>query len=149
MPQAPTWNVLSTNIFLFRLLTPRGKFPGSSGYLDVRDAAKVHILALRGKNDLTPERKKRLIISSPYHLDFNDALKLIAEKRPELRDRLLSGPTPEYPKEQTDLGRVEEVVGLKRSEYHLWESTILDAVDSLIGMEKVWVANGHTVQVPV
>jgi nucleoside-diphosphate-sugar epimerase len=148
IPQTPGESRLSTNTHLFSLIYPDGSFPSISGYVDVRDVAKAHVLALKGHNP-DPKRRKRFPLSSPHALNWDDVIAILAEKRPEIKHRLLSGPAPVYGKGQkvgfTDLKRIEEVTGLKSSEYHTLESTVLDTIDSLLELEKIWVANGHAI----
>ena len=151
IPQEPAWTAISTDLQVFRLISPHGHFPRISGYLDVRDAARAHVLALNGQNP-NPNRRKRFPITSPHAIDYDEVMKMVAEKRPELKSRLVPGPAPKYSKENTvgftDLKRIEEVIGFKPSEFHSLESTILDTIDSLLELEKLWIANGHTVIVP-
>ena len=79
-------------------------------------------------------------------------MKLISEKRPELKSRLVTAPIPTYSAQQTigatDLKRVQDVTGFDPKEYHTLEETFLDTIDSLLELEKVWIANGHEVYVP-
>jgi nucleoside-diphosphate-sugar epimerase len=151
IPDKPTWTVISTDFRLLDLISPHGKFPHRVGYIDVRDLARAHILALNGKNP-DPSRKKRLPINSPHAINYDDVLRLIVTKRPELESWVLPGPAPHYTKAQIipplDLQRVEDVVGLKPSEYHSLESTILDSIDSLLELEKFWASKGHDVRAP-
>jgi nucleoside-diphosphate-sugar epimerase len=152
IPAEPNFPSISTDVHLYRLIVPYGHYPNLSGYLDVRDAAEAHIRALKGK-PADPTRVKRFPISAPTIINYDTVVKIIKDKRPELADRLVKGSAPEYAKAQrvdlTDLKRIEEYTGYKPSEYHSLESTILDTVDSLIKLEKTWIANGHEVKVPV
>jgi nucleoside-diphosphate-sugar epimerase len=152
IPDKPTWTTISTDLHILHLISPHAKFPRLLGYVDVRDVARAHVLALNGKNP-DPSRKKRLPINSPHAINYDDVLRLIVTKRPELESRVLSGPAPHYTKAQIipplDLQRVEDVVGLKPSEYHSLESTILDSIDSLVELEKFWASKGYDVRAPL
>jgi nucleoside-diphosphate-sugar epimerase len=152
IPNKPGWSTISTDIYVLHLISPHATFPTFLGYGDVRDIAKAHVLALNGKS-LDPSRKKRLPINSPHAINYDDVLRLIADKRPELKERVLQGAAPHYTGPQStpplDLQRVEDVLGLKPSEYHSLESTVLDSIDSLLELEKFWASKGHDVRAPV
>lgn len=90
-------------------------------------------------------------ITSPYESDYREAIKYIAEERPELKDRLADpSKAPTWPlyKLELDLKKVEDVVGVDVDSYKTWKETILDAVDSLIALEDYWKSNGFNVEVP-
>lgn len=145
----PANSGISTNDHIQNLLSPNGTFPSSASYTDVRDAAKVVVRALESPPTSVVGRK-RIVLSSPYGLDFRKAIDLIREKRPELRERLVGVEgVPVYARDRApiDFGRVEEVVGMKREEFVPLEETILEAVDAVVGVEKAWEALGYEVVV--
>ncbi|KAH7920152.1 NAD(P)-binding protein [Leucogyrophana mollusca] len=147
---APDFVTLSTDLYIYQMLTPNGKFPAFSAYMDVRDTARVHVEALTSPPD-SAVGHKRLLLSSPHELSYKEALELIAVKRPELKDRLVSvSKMPQYPftKLDVDLKRVEQVTGVKPTSYYSWQETILDAVDALIAVEKDWKNKGHDFTIP-
>ncbi|KAJ6584040.1 hypothetical protein DFH09DRAFT_1308744 [Mycena vulgaris] len=120
----------------------------SPGVLDVRDVACIHIAGL---NPLAPDHSKRVPIVSPYPTDFRDAIKYISDERPELRERLADpSKVPVWPsyKLDVDLAPVEKAFGISFSSYKTWREAILDAVDRFIDVEKHWMSNGFTVEVP-
>ncbi|KAH7913247.1 hypothetical protein BJ138DRAFT_1099614 [Hygrophoropsis aurantiaca] len=84
---APDFVALSTDLYIYQMLDPNGKFPSYAAYMDVRDTAKVHVAALTSPPDSVIGHK-RLLLSSVHELSYEAALKLIADKRPELKDRL-------------------------------------------------------------
>ncbi|RDB17384.1 hypothetical protein Hypma_001850 [Hypsizygus marmoreus] len=141
---------LSTNMFLYSLLSPSGQYPPSPGHIDVRDAAKAHVLALSSPPTATVGRK-RIIIASPREFGFKATVDLIAEKRPELKERLIKAPAPAQPFKRVpvNFGRVEEVLGFRQDEFRTIEETILGTIDSLLSFEKEWVKQGLEVSVPV
>jgi hypothetical protein len=104
------------------------------GYIDVHDTAQAHVLALTVRTNPNPDRKKRFPLTSPHPLNWDTVVALIATHRPELKPRLFTAPAPAYSKAKivprTDYKRVEDVVGLKVSEYHTLQSTVLDTIDS-------------------
>jgi len=145
----PNYTTLSTDLFLFRILQPSGSFP-SVDYIDVRDLARAHVLAL--KSGASPDgRRKRVPIASPYRFDWKTATENLALQRPDLKDRLADAskaPT------STRLGapdfkRLEAVVGMKESEFVKSQDTLLDTVDALVGLEEQWKKAGHEVEIPL
>jgi hypothetical protein len=91
-----------------------------------------------------------MLIASPYDFNFQGVVELIGAKRPELKNRLVTTKPPVFPsyKLPVDLKRVEDVLDVKVDSYKKWEETILDAVDSLIELEKTWKAKGYNVVIP-
>jgi len=145
-PQDPSQSRLSTVTHFYRLLYPDVQFPFFSGYIDVRDTARLHVLALTATNP-NPSRKKRFPLVSPHPFNWDDVVALIAKERPELKSRLRPKPAPVYTKATTiphsDYQRIEEVFGVTVGEFQSVESTVLDTIDSLMKLEEYWIANGH------
>jgi nucleoside-diphosphate-sugar epimerase len=161
----PNYYALSTNLYIYRVLRPDGPYPASPLYVDLRDAALAHVLAL--DSPLSSENKdigrKRLIISSPQPFDFARIKPLLLEKRPELNlgDRFTKvappplvgspGPTGQKPVPNPmpyDVDRLEKVLGMKRTDFKSFEETILAAFDSLVELEKEWVEAGASIDIP-
>ena len=146
LPEEPSRSQISSFSLLFGLIYPNGQFPPFSRYIDIRDAARLRVLALTAHNP-NPERKKRFPLNSPHLADWDDVVALIAKQRPELKPRLTTDPAPVYGKEntiaRTDDKRVEDVFGFKISDYHTVKSTMLDTFDSLVKLEALWLATGH------
>lgn len=133
---------LSTTKSLYRYLTPKFNFPPFSGYIDVRDVARAHVAALNSPPESAIGRK-RLPMASPHDLNYKKAHEYIAEKRPELKSRLVNiNEVPIFPLDRmiVDLERVEQVTGVKVDSYIPWQDTILDTIDALIKIEKEWAA---------
>ncbi|KAG5637664.1 hypothetical protein H0H81_003685 [Sphagnurus paluster] len=145
----PNYHALSTDLYIYRLLDPAGQFMDSPAHADVRDIAKAHVLALNAP--LTSEvGRKRILITSPHGFDMAGTLALIAESRPQLMERLTKGTPPSFGYDRTpiDFKRVEEVLGMTKDDFQVFEDTILDTVDSLLEVEKQWAAQGHEVSIP-
>lgn len=120
------------------------------GYIDVRDLARIHIHALNSPPESEVGRK-RMLIASPLDLNYGEAVRYVAEARPELKDRLNDpDKAPKFPMDHlpTDLNRVAEVCDFKVEDFTPWKDTILDTVDSLIAMEQDWTSKGYKVEVP-
>ncbi|KAF9458262.1 hypothetical protein BDZ94DRAFT_1271033 [Collybia nuda] len=148
-PPTPNYAALSTDLYIYRLLNPTGIFPLSPRYADVRDVAKAHVLALRSPPASSVNRK-RILFASPHEFDFGATVAFIAEKRPELKDRLIKTTPPILPSNNTplDFERIKQVLGMGKGDFTAFESTILDAVDSIVALEKSWVATGAEISIP-
>ncbi|KAK7692305.1 hypothetical protein QCA50_003930 [Cerrena zonata] len=132
---------LSTNGFIYSLLTPNGTGAPGPYAIDVRDVAKALILGLKAP-PTSQVGRKRIILSSAC-ISAKDVVELIASERPELKGRLSKAAfdAPPAPKSALDLSRAKEVLGL---EFRDWKETILAAVDDLIKFEGIWKAKGVT-----
>ena len=131
-----------TNRFVYALIDgERGrpvngfdpKLRGPPTNVDVRDVAKAHVLALKLPPRETP---KRFVLSSS-EFTWIEAVELLAEKRPELKDRLpvITGNEPPLgPVAKLDTSKTESVLGMR--DYVKWEDTILDTIDDLLRVER-------------
>jgi nucleoside-diphosphate-sugar epimerase len=148
-PPTPNYSALSTDLYIYRLLNPIGVFPASPGYVDIRDVAKAHVLALTSPPTSAVGRK-RIPFASPHGFDFGAVVSLIAEKRPELKARLIKATAPTLPYDRTpvDFDRIHQVLGIDKDEFRAIEDTMLDAVDSLLALERAWVAAGAEISIP-
>lgn len=141
---------LSTIDFLWKAILPEG---GSSVILDreqqfigpinvdVRDAARAHVLALTAP-PTSQVGRKRLIVTGPS-MSWVDAVAHLRKAMPELADRLptLADGAAEKPPLTVisgDVKRTEEVLGL--GEYIDWRKTAEDTVRSILEIEKSWAA---------
>ncbi|KAJ3479149.1 hypothetical protein NLI96_g9264 [Meripilus lineatus] len=132
-------SALSTNSMVYELIRPEGAVPIHPSYIDVRDVALALVSALKSPPHSQVGRK-RILMSGDW-FSPKEAVEYIAEVRPELKDRvstnaLNSGPVGTR---NIDNTRLKEVLGLVPRP---WKETILDAVDSLIGLEKEWKSKG-------
>ncbi|KAF7346828.1 Epimerase domain-containing protein [Mycena sanguinolenta] len=143
------FGALSTDVMIYNLLFKDGVFPYFTRYIDVRDVAQAHVRALNSRPTAEVGRK-RIVFSAPYGWSFQQILDLIAEKRPALKGRLIVGTPQEEPFHilPMDFRRVEEVLGMKKSDFYSIEETMLDTVDSLIEMEEHWRSTGRPIQTP-
>ncbi|KAF7339258.1 Epimerase domain-containing protein [Mycena venus] len=133
----PDFRAISTDRVFYNYLFPDGVFSYRTYYIDVRDVAQAH-------------GRKRIIISSPFGWSFQKTRDFIAEQRPALRERLITATPLEPPFNVMPINfeRVEEVLGMKVSDFHTTEQTILDTVDALIQAEEQWVKAGHPIKTP-
>lgn len=95
-------------------------------YIDVRDVAQAHVRALNSRPTAQVGRK-RIVISSPSGWPFSQTIAFIAEQRPELKGRLTTTTPPVLPSDvmPIDFGRVEQVLGMKVSDFHTTEQVSL------------------------
>ncbi|PBK68868.1 hypothetical protein ARMSODRAFT_957981 [Armillaria solidipes] len=137
----PDLSALSSNGSIYALLRPGNtEFPGAPGAIDVRDAARAHVLALQSRPSAEVGRK-RFAIVSPHKSSYKDALAIIAKERPELKDRLTDATlAPEWPSYTlpVEWQKIEDVLGLKADSFIPWDKTVLDAVDSFVRIEGLW-----------
>ncbi|KAI0333881.1 NAD-P-binding protein [Cubamyces sp. BRFM 1775] len=110
-------------------------------YCNVRDVARAHVLALQLPK-LSAEadvRDKRFIVAGPGALLWEDAVKVLQDKRTALKDRLPTlenAPPLPGPLSKVDTTRAREVLGMK--DYVGWEDTLLETIDALLEVEKSW-----------
>ncbi|KAF8190640.1 hypothetical protein K438DRAFT_2018543 [Mycena galopus ATCC 62051] len=146
---APDFGALSTDLIVYNFLFRDGVFPSKSLYIDVRDVAQAHIRALNSPPTAQVGRK-RIVLSSPSGSPFRQTVDFIAEQRPALKERLITA-TPQvqtFDVMPIDFGRVEQVLGMKVSDFHTTEQTTLDTVDALIQVEEQWDRAGHPINTP-
>ena len=143
-PNFPIPSHIGTPRHVYELLTGGSEGPRtypdwvSAHYVDVRDVAKAHILALEAP-PLAEKIHKRLLVSAGmFH--WKDATLLLREKRPELIDRLPTDEVIEKGKLMAfapmDNSLTERAIGLKLEDYIKWEQVVLDTIDMLVQYEK-------------
>ena len=143
-------SALSTAVYLGKLINPEStKYPETQ-WIDVRDVAKAHVLALRSPLEAESSiGRKRLLFASLEDIDFASAVETLAAERPFLKDRLIKlRPIPGADANPIhfDQDRVQAVLGLKAADYTPFEKTLLDNVDELVRLEKKWVTEGAKVE---
>lgn len=149
----PDYAALSTNLHLLHFLRKDGRsFPTTFGSADVRDVARIHVEALHSPSQ-SQVGPKRLPIASPYDSNWKQAVEFVQEAYPELvaQGRLVdpnTAPVFASDKLPVDLGRVEEVTGVRVDSYAPWKETVLGAMEGLLNFEKAWIAKGYTVDIP-
>lgn len=150
---AVNFRSFSSAFYLYALINgPNAVYPYSGGYVDIRDVARAHILALKAPSSSVIGRK-RFALGHPGPNSFRQAIEVLATERPQLKDRLpeLSS-APEWPENNArafDYERIEEILGLEKDSFKEWNDTVLDGVDSLLAVESEWKAKGLEVIPPV
>ncbi|TFK54316.1 NAD(P)-binding protein [Heliocybe sulcata] len=139
----PAPSALGTNGFIYQLIAGKSgrplpsQLPPGPTYVDVRDVARAHVAALK----VPPNRelyKKRFLLT-PGVMLWYDAVKHLAQARPELQDRLPALPEKlelPGPISETDVTPAKEELGIV--EYVPWTKTLEDTVDWLLEAEKSW-----------
>ena len=128
-----------TNLHVYELIDGAPGRP-VSGYdrgapmnVDVRDVARAHVLALK----LPPSSTLNRFTLSTSTFMWTDAVALLAEKRPELKERLpvVTGKEPPLgPVATLDTSKTESVLGMKN--LIKWQDTVLDTIDDQLRVEK-------------
>ncbi|THU92908.1 NAD(P)-binding protein, partial [Dendrothele bispora CBS 962.96] len=133
----------STNKFFYGLIFPEVGYPNHGFWIDVRDVAKCHVKALKAPPTSVVGRK-RLIIASPHDMEYGDALKFLAEARPQLKSRLNKTDPPKWLHYRLpcDFARIEEVLGIKKEHFFTRNETILNTIDDYLVLEEEWVKQG-------
>ncbi|KAF7327140.1 Epimerase domain-containing protein [Mycena kentingensis (nom. inval.)] len=149
-PAANDFAALSTNLQLYNLLFRDGTFPSNANhYIDVRDAAAVHVRALDSNPNIG---RKRVIVASPEGRSVSQILAILTEHNPALAERVLAEEKiPEAPWTDTlplDFKRVENIVGMRKEEFRTPEETFRDTVDALLEVEKHWKEAGVEIGTP-
>ncbi|KAF5365333.1 hypothetical protein D9758_005496 [Tetrapyrgos nigripes] len=148
---------LSSNTFIYQLLQgDKAQLITVAAFIDIRDLARAHILALDSipQSAVSDKKAKRLAIAAPYPTDWEEAVKYLSQERPELKERLvdfkktppiksLKLPEPHpWELQGIEYGRLEEVLGMKKSQFKSWKESVLDTVDSLVKIEEGWKSRG-------
>ncbi|TDL27090.1 NAD-P-binding protein [Rickenella mellea] len=133
---------LSTNGYFYRNVLPAhgGKLPAVQEVtpitIDVRDAAKAHILALRSPSTKEVGRKRLLIGGTNF--TWKNAVDHLASVRPALRARFPDTSEALSPTiAKIDNTRATAVLGLTFTD---WRKTVEDTADTLLAVEKSWAA---------
>lgn len=127
---------MSTNEWVYKLLKKDGEFPEHGGCTDITDAARAHVLALTAP-PTSEVGRKRILMSSEWFL-YKDVMEYLAKERPELKDRLAdASKTKPGPcvGDVVDHSKCKSVLGLVERD---WHESLLEAVDTVIALEKKW-----------
>ncbi|KAH8827418.1 hypothetical protein DL96DRAFT_1249449 [Flagelloscypha sp. PMI_526] len=142
------YSLFSTTTNVYHLLFPNGSFTASRMYGSVEDIAKLHVLALKGK-PASEVGRKRFIVANPLVIDWNEALEVLKKEKPELNGRFIQGKADApQPLPKLEYERLEEVLGFKKADFTPFETTLLATIDSLLEVEKKWMATGEELAVP-
>jgi hypothetical protein len=106
--------------------------------IDIKDAAKVHVKAM--ESNIKTNKQKRLICNGDQ-FEWIDALMLLKEQRPELKNRIVSdldlidrlNQLRAPARLSTKLS--EAVLGIKKGDYIDWKTCILGAIDMFVAWE--------------
>lgn len=151
-PPAPGRSSLGTNEWIYHLITGSGPpsnaktYPrmGTAHTVDVRDAAKAHVLALtappllaeNADGSKTTRRKRLITIGGTF--TWPQAAEHLKVVRPDLKERLEkdeSGPR-RVSCCTVDTKLTEEVIGMRADEMIPWKKCVEDTVDCLLDWEK-------------
>ncbi|KAF5357293.1 hypothetical protein D9758_005847 [Tetrapyrgos nigripes] len=130
--------------FMYSFIYPDAQYPVFLLHTDVRDLALAHLNALKAPPTSAIGRK-RVFFASPHDLDYKDVFALLAEKRPQLKERFnkREPPVPPLTRVPCDFKRIEEVTGFKPEDMRTVEQTLLDLYDDCLMLEEKWKAEGR------
>ncbi|OJT14017.1 hypothetical protein TRAPUB_9427 [Trametes pubescens] len=136
---------MSTNGLLYQLLNPAGTFFAPLLLLiDVRDVARATVHALT----TPPAEKRKRLLFVPHSVSWKQAAELIAEARPQLKERLSKAAQEEgkypHPAPPTPVDNSKAIGVLKLGQLNDWKTTILAGVDSLLKVEADFAKEGKT-----
>lgn len=141
---------LSTNYILYSLFAvPQAAYPPESipdHVVDVRDVAKACVLAMTAaKPQSTHPRHRRILLCSGT-FSWKEVAVVIAQTYPHIQNRVVDRGEPmELSKRgsaQIDVSMAGDILGWR--EYIPWQTTIKDAVASLLETENQW--NGSVIK---
>lgn len=128
---------MATNDFVHLILNKNEPPFAPNWMVDVRDAARAHVLALE-RLPLPSDDPKRFNVNAATYT-WGDAAAYIKKSRPELADRLFPlediKPLPGV-LSTLDTTRAKEILGF--TEFISVEKALDEAVDAVLGLEKHW-----------
>ncbi|KDR81187.1 hypothetical protein GALMADRAFT_1123520 [Galerina marginata CBS 339.88] len=128
-----------TNEDVYQLISKGPIAFAPNWFVDVRDVAKAHIVALEATN--LPADKKRFIINAGTRT-WKQIAEHLKSVKPEVKDRIISldeaTPLP-GPSSDLDSTRARELLGV--ADYIPLEKTLDDTVNDLLMLEKAWDKN--------
>ncbi|KAI0704263.1 NAD(P)-binding protein [Cytidiella melzeri] len=146
-PFAPEYDIpdaslsaFSSNIVLYQLFIPQLPIPYSFELVDVRDVAAASVAALHAPPTSEVGRKRFLIAAEPW-ASGKEVYEYISKIRPELEGRFTEEAknAKPAPKHYVDNSRLKDVLHIELTP---WQTTILDAFDSIVAYEKEWNSKG-------
>ncbi|KAF5370374.1 hypothetical protein D9758_006909 [Tetrapyrgos nigripes] len=148
----PSHSALSTSAFIYSLLNPKNKhYTGNPGYVDVRDVAKAHVLALSSAYNYP---QQRILLKAPEETSYQDAISYLEARFPELKaqGRLAdkeSAPGAEWAAKDISLEWAVETKDTTWPEgYKSWKECVEDTIESLLDLERYWRGKGLEVGIP-
>ncbi|THU99566.1 NAD(P)-binding protein [Dendrothele bispora CBS 962.96] len=144
----PSPSALSTTGYIYALINPRNKhWTPSPGFIDVRDVARAHLLALSSQYKYP---QQRMLLKAPEPTSYKKAIEILEARFPEIRERLANkdkAPGDEWAKEDKAL---EWSMKTKNSTWpevwRNWTECVEDTIESLLDMEKFWKGKGLEVR---
>jgi nucleoside-diphosphate-sugar epimerase len=133
-------NALSTDGFVLSLIHGEGDRPMpqlvNSLFVDVREAALAHVLALSAKPS-SEVGKKRILISGG-RFTWPEAVEYLRRSRPRLAGRLPDPSTGNSKAREVvmDTTRAKDILGMES--FKDWQSLLDETVDSLLHMLETW-----------
>lgn len=129
---------LSTVGFFYQFIQPKADVPPMY-FVDIRDAARALVAALKAP-PASQVGRKRILIASEC-IQPADVADLITKERPALAGRVSEAVKAANPglKPVVDNKRLKEVLGVEPLP---WQKTVLDTVDTLTNLEAEWKARG-------
>jgi len=105
---------------VYNIISPNGKYPPRPAYVDFRDLAAAHIRAATYTPEKAISGRKRVLFASPHGLVFKELVERLKKARPAIAGRIAKGPIPEFDYDRYDLDfeRIEEVIGMKKEDFH-------------------------------
>ncbi|KAF5366525.1 hypothetical protein D9758_008927 [Tetrapyrgos nigripes] len=147
----PSLSSLSTSAYIYALLNPNNQhYPPNPGYVDVRDVARAHILALSSKHQYP---QKRMMLKAPEKTSYRDAISYIGTRFPHLKVQGRLADREKAPTEEWVGGDKWLDWDVKTKEetwpegYKGWKECVGDTIESLLDMEKYWKSKGLEVSV--
>ncbi|KAK7441541.1 hypothetical protein VKT23_016534 [Stygiomarasmius scandens] len=142
----PSLSALSTTVYIYMLLNPKNEhYTRVPGYVDVRDVARAHILALSSQYKYP---QQRMLLKGPELTSYKEAISFLENRFPELRKegRLANtetAPGEEWAKQDVALDWSVKTKHTTWPEgYKSWKECVEDTVESLLDMERFWKGKG-------
>ncbi|THU99565.1 NAD(P)-binding protein [Dendrothele bispora CBS 962.96] len=146
----PSPSALATSGYIYALINPKNEhWILSPGFIDVRDVARAHVLALSSQYRYP---QQRMLLKAPEPSSWKKAIEFLEARFPEIRGRLANkdeAPGDEWAKEDKAL---EWSVKTKDSTWpegwKSWKECVEDTIESLLDMENFWKGKGLEVRGP-
>ncbi|KAI0651507.1 NAD-P-binding protein [Trametes meyenii] len=132
---------LSTNAVLSQLLSPQGTFFTPLLFtIDVRDVALSAVKALTAAAAAATAGTRKRLLFIPNIASWKQAAELVAEARPELKDRISGPARTDYihppPPTPVDNSKAAKILGL--SGFIDWKESVLTGIDAVLEAEKAF-----------
>ncbi|KAH8834059.1 hypothetical protein DL96DRAFT_1703689 [Flagelloscypha sp. PMI_526] len=145
-PLRPEWPTpaktsLGTNYLIYQLLSGEDVLPCPPIFIDVRDVARAHVLALSLPKYTSNPREHRFFTHSEELMEWKDAAAYLREKEPKVAGRLKDQEVYDNivlpgPASTIDAKKARDVLGM--IDYISWKQSLSDSIPSFLEAEKVW-----------